>query len=265
VLLLFLVLWLYPVAWLVTSSFKPPGLVTVMPPRWLFTPTLENYTALFASETRGTQFSQFLLNSFTISLYSTALTIVTGTMAAFGLARFKFRGRNNLLFWILSQRMFPPAAIMIAIFLMFSSLRLIDTPWALVLPYTAMNLPFTIWLMHSFISELPVELEEAAMVDGASRLQALWRIVVPLVAPGLAAATVVTWILSWNEFLFALILTRNEVTTAPVRMAQFVTMYGVDWASISAAGTLMILPVLVLTFFTWRHMVRGLTFGAVKG
>jgi ABC-type glycerol-3-phosphate transport system permease component len=262
---LFLILWLYPVAWLVTSSFKPPGLVTVMPPRWLFTPTLENYTALFASETRGAQFSQFLLNSFTISLYSTALTIVTGTMAAFGLARFKFRGRNNLLFWILSQRMFPPAAIMVAIFLMFSSLQLIDTPWALVLPYTAMNLPFTIWLMHSFISELPVELEEAAMVDGASRLQALWRIVVPLVAPGLAAATVVTWILSWNEFLFALILTRNEVTTAPVRMAQFVTMYGVDWASISAAGTLMILPVLVLTFFTWRHMVRGLTFGAVKG
>src|SRR5829696_5159117 len=252
-----------PFFWLVTTSFKrqvdylayPP---VIFPPAW----TLEGYRVLFQQQNLG----HFFANSVIITLASTALAVFLGALAAYSLARARFPFKLNgiLAFWMLLTRMYPAIATAIPYFLIMRDLRLLDTRPALILTYTAFNLPFVIWLLIGFYEELPAELERAAMIDGCNAWQRFWKIVLPLSAPALVATAILSAVLAWNEFLFAVMLTRVEAKTLPVVMSGFITDKGMQWDQMTALGVITILPVLIFALAVQRYLVRGLTLGAVK-
>jgi len=254
-----------PVYWMLTISLKSEIDQFATPPRWLgFTPTLEHYHDAFFVRS----FGQYLSTSAIVAVLSTCLALTLGTLAAYGLARFKLRGKldQRLSLWILSTRMFPPIVTAVPLFLMMRDLRLLNTITSLVIVYTALNLPFVVWMMRGFFRELPKELEEAAMVDGDTRLGALRRVILPLVTPGLAATAVFCLIVSWNEFLLALVLTQTDASmTLPVGIAGRVTQYEIKWGVMSAAGVVAMIPILIFAMAVQRSLVRGLSLGAVKG
>ncbi len=254
---------LVPFLWLVTTSFKlesdylayPPRFI---PDRWSF----EGYRILFQRE----QLGHFFINSLVVTLASTALSVTLGSMAAYSLSRapLPFRLNGIIAFWMLLTRMYPAIAIAIPYFLIIRNLNLLDTRWALIITHTAFNLPFVIWLMIGFYQELPRELERAAMVDGCNVWQRFTKIVLPLSGPAIVATSILAAILSWNEFLFAVMLTRNEAKTLPVVMAGFITDKGLLWNQMTALGVITVLPVLIFAIAVQRYLVRGLTLGAVK-
>jgi len=254
-----------PVYWMVTISLKSEVDQFAVPPRWFkFSPTFAHYIDAFSTRS----FGQYLITSVTVAGLSTIFALTIGTLAAYGLARFKLRARldQRLSMWILSTRMFPPIVTAVPLFLMMRDVRLLNTVTSLVIVYTALNLPFVVWMMRGFFRELPRELEEAAMVDGDSRLGALVRIILPLVTPGLAATAVFCLIVSWNEFLLALVLTQTDsAMTLPVGIAGRVTQYEIKWGVMSAAGVVAMIPILVFAMSVQRYLVRGLSLGAVKG
>jgi multiple sugar transport system permease protein len=254
-----------PVYWMVTISLKNEVDQFATPPLWFgFTPTLAHYKDAFFARS----FGQYLITSATVATLSTICAIVIGTLAAYGLSRFRLRAGldRRLSLWILSTRMFPPIVSAVPLFLMMRDLRLLNTLTSLVIVYTAFNLPFVVWMMRGFFQELPRELEEAAMVDGDSRLGALVRVILPLVTPGLAATAVFCLIMSWNEFLLALVLTQTDrAMTLPVGIAGRVTQYEIKWGVMSAAGVVAMLPILLFALAVQRYLVRGLSLGAVKG
>jgi len=254
-----------PVYWMLTISIKTEVDQFASPPRWFsFTPTLAHYQDAFSTRS----FGRYLMTSAIVAALSTVCAMALGTLAAYGLSRFRLRGQldRRLSVWILSTRMFPPIVTAVPLFLMMRDLRLINTIASLVIVYTALNLPFVVWMMRGFFKELPRELEEAAMVDGDSRLGALVRVILPLVTPGLAATAVFCLIVSWNEFLLALILTQTDAAmTLPVGIAGRVTQYEIKWGVMSAAGIVAMLPILVFAMAVQRYLVRGLSLGAVKG
>jgi multiple sugar transport system permease protein len=254
-----------PVFWMLTISLKTEVDQFASPPKWFtFTPTLAHYYDAFSTRS----FGQYLITSAMVATLSTACAMVLGTLAAYGLSRFRLRGQldRRLSLWILSTRMFPPIVTAVPLFLMMRDLRLINTITSLVIVYTALNLPFVVWMMRGFFKELPRELEEAAMVDGDSRLGALVRVNLPLVTPGLAATAVFCLIVSWNEFLLALVLTQTDAAmTLPVGIAGRVTQYEIKWGVMSAAGVVAMVPILAFALAVQRYLVRGLSLGAVKG
>lgn len=254
-----------PIYWMLTISLKHEVDQFAVPPRWfLFTPTLAHYRDAFLTRS----FGQYLINSAIVSVLSTFSALVIGTLAAYALARFKmpYRLDRKLSLWILSTRMFPPIVTAVPLFLMMRDLRLLNTRLSLVILYTGFNLPFVIWMMRGFFVEVPRELEEAALVDGDSRLGALRRVLLPLVAPGLAATAVFCLIISWNEFLFALVMTQTDAAmTLPVGIAGRVTQYEIKWGVMSAAGVVAMMPILIFAMAVQRYLVRGLSLGAVKG
>jgi multiple sugar transport system permease protein len=256
---------LFPIMWMVLTSFKTSWEAQSIPPVWVFQPILDNYISLFTGSGSSGDFKVLLLNSTIVSLTSTFLSVFCGALAAYSLSRFKIKGGKDIAMFILSTRMFPPAATLIPVFMMMNWLDLIDTYAVLIIPYTAFNLSFVVWMLKGFFDEIPKELEESAMVDGCSRFEAFWRVIFPLVAPGLAATSIICLMFSWNEFMYALVLTRNEAVTAPIIANQFVTMYGIKWGELTAAATLMTAPVLIFAILVRKHMVKGLTFGSVKG
>jgi multiple sugar transport system permease protein len=256
---------LAPVYWLITISFKHEVDQFAVPPKWFrFTPTLEHYADAFLNRS----FGQYLLNSLLIAFASTACALVIGTLAAYALSRFRLPASldQKLALWILSTRMFPAIVTAVPLFLIMRDLRLVNTRLSLVVVYTGFNLPFVVWMMRGFFAEIPRDLEEAAMVDGDSRLGALRRVVLPLVTPGLAATAVFCLIVSWNEFLFALVLTQtDEAMTLPVGIAGRVTQYGIKWGAMSAAAVVAMIPILAFAISVQKYLVRGLSLGAVKG
>jgi multiple sugar transport system permease protein len=256
---------LAPVYWMVTISLKNEVDQFAAPPRWLiFSPTLAHYIDAFWSRS----FGGYLVTSLLVSTLSTACAVIMGTLAAYALARFRLPAKmdRRLSLWILSTRMFPPIVTAVPLFLMMRDLRLLNTVASLVIVYTALNLPFVVWMMRGFFQELPRELEEAAMVDGDSRLGALVRVVLPLATPGLAATSVFCLIMSWNELLLALVLTQTDrAMTLPVGIAGRVTQYEIEWGVMSAAGVVAMLPILVFALAVQRYLVRGLSLGAIKG
>jgi multiple sugar transport system permease protein len=258
-------LTLAPVYWMVTMSLKSEVDQFAVPPRWvLFTPTLAHYRDAFFARS----FGQYLITSLVVSVASTLCAIVLGTLAAYALARFRWphKAGTRLSLWILSTRMFPPIVTAVPLFLMMRDLHLLNTRLSLVIVYTAFNLPFVVWMMRGFFAEIPRELEEAARVDGDSRLGALRRVVLPLVAPGLAATAIFCLIISWNELLFALIMTQTDAAmTLPVGIAGRVTQYEIKWGVMSAAGVVAMMPILIFALAVQRYLVRGLSLGAVKG
>lgn len=259
------VVMLFPVGWIVLTSVKPADISQALPPVWHFTPTLRNYGDVLTGNTYTSQvFGGLLVHSAIVTLTATALALVTGVPAGYSLARLRFRGRRFTAMWVLSTIMFPPAVSVIPIFIIASRLGLTDTLPVLVVPYAAFGLPMVIWMVRSYVRQIPYEIEEAAMVDGASQAALLRRIVLPLLMPGIAAAALLTAMLAWNEFLFALTLTRSAVKTAPVGISEFTSMYGTQWGDLTAAATVTVAPILVLTLILRRRLVEGLTFGAVK-
>jgi len=265
ILLLSLVAALAPVYWMVTISLKSEVDHFASPPPWFsFTPTLEHYYEAFVTRS----FAQYLVTSAIVAVISTLCALILGTLAAYALARFRlpYELDRKLSLWILSTRMFPAIVTAVPLFLMMRDLRLLDTKASLIIVYTAFNLPFVVWMMRGFFDEVPRDLEEAALVDGDSRLGALVRVVLPLVAPGLAATAVFCLIVSWNEFLFALVLTQTDASmTLPVGIAGRVTQYEIKWGVMSAAGAVAIVPILVFAMAMQKYLVRGLSLGAVKG
>jgi len=256
---------LAPVYWMLTISLKSDVDQFATPPPWfVFTPTLDHYYDAFVTR----RFGEYLLTSAIVSVGSTLCALVIGTLAAYALARFELPWRLNrhLSLWILSTRMFPAIVTAVPLFLMMRDLRLLNTHASLIIVYTAFNLPFVVWMMRGFFADLPRDLEEAALVDGDSRLGALVRVVLPLVAPGLAATAVFCLIISWNEFLFALVMTQTDAAmTLPVGIAGRVTQYEIKWGVMSAAAAVALAPILVFALALQKYLVRGLSLGAVKG
>jgi ABC-type glycerol-3-phosphate transport system permease component len=256
---------LFPIYWMVSTSFKDPDSALRIPPEVIgFAPTLDNYAQLLGGETSARGFGSLLVNSIIVAIGSTTLALLLGLPAAYALARVRFRGKRQLAMWILSTTMFPPIVAVIPVFLIAGNAGFIDTYPVLIVPYTAFNLPLVIWMLRSAIRQIPAEIEESALVDGSSRLGMLRTMVLPLAAPGIAAAAVLSVFLSWNEFLFALTLTRSQARTAPVGINEFTTMFGTEWGNLTAGATLVVAPILVMALLLGRRLVSGLTFGAVK-
>jgi multiple sugar transport system permease protein len=253
-------LFVFPYIWMVVSSFKTPADIIAIPPKLVFAPTLENFEKLI------TDFHVLpaIWNSIIIVLMATTLAVLFGIMAAYALARFQFRMKNSLALDILAIRMVPPIATAIPVYVIALKMGLFNTYWALALVNAVFNIPLVIWVLRVFVEELPVSIEEAALVDGCSRWRVLWSITFPLVLPGVTAVTILTAIFVWNEFLFANILTGPETKTLPVVVALSIQPRGVAWGIAAAGGTLVSLPIVVLLILIQRYLVRGLTFGVVK-
>ena len=254
------VLFLFPVYWLFSISFKTPDEIFAVPPVWVpgqF--RLDNYLVLFKEGDAAA-----IWNSLVIAGVSSAVAMVLGTFCAYSLARFNTGGKN-LAMWIISQRMMPPIVIVFPIFLAFVYADMVDTFPGLILLYTAFNLPYVIWMMRGYIADIPLELEESALVDGCTRWQTFWRVVFPMARSGLMATAVFTFVFAWNEFIFALILTRTEVITFPVQLTHYMGGQSNFWSKISAMSVLGTLPVFIAVTLLQRYLVRGISLGAVKG
>jgi multiple sugar transport system permease protein len=258
--ILIAILFLFPVYWMFAVSLKRPEEIFAYPPVWYPSdPQFGNFWVLFE---QGDAWSVF--NSLITASISTAIAMVLGTLCAYSIARFK-TGGDNLAIWILSQRMLPAIAVVFPIFLVYAFLGWSDTYHGLILLYTAFALPYVIWMMRGYIQEVPIELEESALIDGCSRWQVLWRVVVPMTRSGLFATAVFAFIFSWNEFLFALVLTRTEITTFPVQITHYFGSQSTFWAKISAMSVLGTLPIFFAVATLQRFLVRGISMGAVKG
>jgi multiple sugar transport system permease protein len=252
--------FLSPIAWLVLTAFKTRVDAFAMPPVWLFRPTLENFRA--AAEQSG--FLQQYRNSVIIAASTTIITLAIGVPAAYSLARFQFRGKRALAFFILTTRLLPFIGMLFPLYIIFNKLHLLDTFPGLITLHVTFALVIVIWMMRGYFLQVPIDLEEAALTDGATRLNALVRIVLPLAAPGMAAVSVFTFLVSWNEFLFALMFTRQAVKTAPVAITGFMSFEGINWGPLAAAGLMVLAPVFLLSLFVLRYLVAGLSMGAVK-
>ncbi len=258
--ILVVAVFLFPIYWMFMISLKLPEEIFKSPPAWFpSTPQFSNYLALF---TDGDVLS--LWNSLVIAGLSTLIAMVLGTLCAYAIVRFK-TGGDNLSVWILSQRMLPPIAVVFPIFLAYAVFGLSDSYPGLVLLYTAFALPYVIWMMRGYLLDVPVELEEAALVDGYSHLAVLWKVTVPMARNGLIATAIFAFVFSWNEFLFALILTRTEVITYTVQISQYFGSQSTFWAKIAAMSVLGTLPVFIAVSMLQRYLVRGISLGAVKG
>lgn len=246
-----------PFFWMVQMSFRPND--DIFGYELLFSPTIEHYVALWHGK-----FPTSFLNSAVASTVSTVLAMLIGTPAAYSMARWDFKGKYQVGLWVLATRMAPPIAFTIPFFLAYRYLGLSDTVTGLVLIYLTFNLALVIWMMQTFFATVPRSLEEAAWIDGCSVWSAFLRITLPLTAPGLAATAVLCFIFSWNDFFYALILTRTQAQTAPVAIVNFIQYEGWEWGKIAAGGTLVMMPVVIFTMVVRNYLVRGLTAGAVK-
>ncbi|MBM4331967.1 MAG: carbohydrate ABC transporter permease [Deltaproteobacteria bacterium] len=253
--------YLIPIIVLIQTSFKTQVQIFTTTPTWFFMPTLENYRTVLLEQ----GFTRFMMNSLAVGLVSTFFTLLIGGFAAYALVRFKFMGRGTVSFGTLLLRMIPPAVLVVPIYVLWSHFGLADTRLGLIIVYIGLNLPFTIWVLISFISEIPIELEEAAVVDGCGPLKIFYRIILPLIKPGLAAASIFTFRIAWNEFIIALVLTNRITRTLPVATTIYLTDIGVQWGNITAMGTLIALPAFIFTFLAAKQLIAGLTAGAVKG
>jgi len=248
---------LSPFLWLVQLAFKPAA--DIFEDSLLFVPTLDSFKSLLQGN-----FLKSFGNSLMVSTLSTGMSLLIGVPAAYALTRWQFKGRDRIALWILVTRMAPPIAFTIPFFLAYQYLGLQDTVIGLAIVYLTFNLAIVIWLMQTFFEAVPVALEEAAWIDGCGIWQAFWRITLPLTAPGLAATAVLCFIFSWNDFFYALILTRTNAITAPVAIVNFLQYEGWEWTKIAAGGTLVMFPVVVFTILVRKYLVRGLTAGGIK-
>jgi len=282
-----------PLVWIFLTAFKSPPDSIAYPPKIVFKPTLDGYCNLFTTISRQTEdyiaslppatnvcdriararnmvvagpsnFVPRFFNSLVIAFGSTALSVLLGVTAAYAFSRFRVRGKDDLLFFILSTRMMPPIAVAIPIYLMYRELGLSDTRLGMILLYTAVNVSLAVWLLKGFIDEIPREYEEAALVDGYTRLQAFRKVVLPQATTGIVATAIFCLIFAWNEYAFAVLLTSGEAQTAPPFIPIIIGEGGQDWPAVAAGTTLFLVPILAFTVLLRRHLLRGITFGAVR-
>ncbi len=282
-----------PLVWIVLTSLKTPPDSISYPPKVLFQPTIEGYCNLFTTRSRQTpeylaslpaasgaceqiardrnmvvvgasNYVPRYLNSLIIAFGSTFCAVALGTLSAYGFSRFKVPLKDDLLFFILSTRMMPPIAVAIPIYLMYRELGLSDTKLGMILLYTAVNVSLAVWLLKGFIDEIPREYEDAAMIDGYTRLQAFRKVVLPQAATGIAATAIFCLIFAWNEYAFAVLLTSGDAQTAPPFIPIIIGEGGQDWPAVAAGTTLFLIPILVFTVLLRKHLLRGITFGAVR-
>ena len=287
------IITIMPLLWIIATGFKSPADAIAYPPKFVFEPTLEGYVNLFTTRTRVTEetlqqlgepatwydrivrqydmviagpsrYGERFLNSVIIGFGSTFLCIVLGTAAAYAFSRFKVPLKDDLLFFILSTRMMPPIAVAIPIFLMFRQLGLNDTHAGMILLYTAVNLSLSVWLLKGFIDEIPIDYEEAALIDGYTRFQAFYKVVLPQAATGIASTAIFCLIFAWNEYAFAVLLTSGTAQTAPPFIPTIIGVGGLDWPAVAAGATIFLVPVMVFTILLRKHLLRGITFGAVR-
>ena len=293
IVILYALVSMVPLIWIVLTSFKTPPDSISYPPKILFEPSLEGYVNLFTTRTRQTSSfiatlppaetwydrlvrsrnmviagpSKYLpryINSLVIGFGSTFLAVVLGTLTAYGFSRFKVPLKDDLLFFILSTRMMPPIAVAIPVYLMYRELGLTDTKLGMILLYTAVNVSLAVWLLKGFIDEIPREYEEAAMIDGYTRLQAFRKVVLPQAATGIAATAIFCLIFAWNEYAFAVLLTSGEAQTTPPFIPFIIGEGGQDWPAVAAGTTLFLIPIVAFTILLRKHLLRGITFGAVR-
>lgn len=251
----------FPVYWMFASAFKTDDVSSTFPPVFLFEPSMDNFVHLF----QQADAAKALWNSFFIVTIATLLAMIAGTMAAYALARFDIKGKNGMAIEILSIRMLPPIVSVIPLFMIARWLGIFDTPWLLIAVYTLSGLPFVVWIMRVFIQDIPQSVEEAAMIDGCGRIEAFWRVTLPLLLPGLAATMVIVFMFAWNEFLLASLLTSSAAKTLPVIAANAIKPKAIAFGLACAAGVIMSMPVIVLVLMMQKYLVQGLTLGAVKG
>ncbi|WP_299619273.1 carbohydrate ABC transporter permease [Pelagibius sp.] len=290
---LYALITIVPLIWIFLTGFKTPPDSISYPPKVIFEPSLEGYVNLFTTRTRQTaeymaslpppenwverlvrdrnmviagpsKFGERFLNSIIIGFGSTFLSVFLGTLAAYAFSRFKVPLKDDLMFFILSTRMMPPIAVAIPIFLMYRTLGLSDTHLGMILLYTAVNISLAVWLLKGFIDEIPKEYEEAALIDGYTRLQAFVKVVLPQAATGIAATAIFCLIFAWNEYAFALLLTSGTAQTAPPFIPTIIGEGGLDWPAVAAGATLFLIPIVVFTILLRKHLLRGITFGAVR-
>ncbi len=293
-------IFLAPIYWIASTAFKPRNLATTIPPTVVFTPEISPFVKLMVrrsqlreqpsaeeyaaapwweqmvldggekvvrdgkGEVQLSGYPNRFMNSLIVAITSTVLAVGMGTFTAYGFSRFKVKGEADLLFFILSTRMLPPVVVAIPMFLMYRVVGLNDTHWGLIILYTAFNLSFSVWLMKGFMDEIPREYEEAALVDGYTRMQAFFKIVLPEAATGIAATAVFCFITAWNEYAFALIMTNRRAQTAPPFIPSQVGSGLPDWTVIAAGTLLFLLPVAIFTFLLRNHLLRGMSFGAIR-
>ena len=256
----FVLLWLFPIYWIVLTSFKTPLIINEKTPVFFFTPTTENYRHLFTEF----NFARPLWNSLVVTSISTVIVIILALLAAYALARMDVPGGKNIAVWMLSLRFMPPIAIVIPFFLAWQRLGIIDTHLGLILVYVSFNLPFAVWMLRGFLVEVPRDLDEAAMLDGLGHVAILRRIIFPVIAPGVAVTAIFTFVFAFNEYLMALVLTSRNASTVPVTVAKFIQPYSILWGDVGAAATIQLVPILIVVFLLQRHIMRGMTLGAVK-
>ncbi|QEN85221.1 carbohydrate ABC transporter permease [Labrys sp. KNU-23] len=256
-----LIVFMIPIYLILVSSLKQPVDMFSQPPKFIFTPTLQNYYDLFTIR----PFHLQILNSLMVALGSTAFSLVVGSLAAYAISRIKNKWINDVAFWILSMRMFPPITVVVPYYIIFKTIGLLDTPLALIIVYSTFNIPLTVWLMKGFFDEVPEALEEAAQVDGHGVITTFLRVTLPLTAPGLAVSAVFCFIFSWNEFLFALMLTGSKAQTVTVAVMSFWSSDAVQWGRIMAGSFIVLIPGMIFVLTCQRWLVKGLTMGSVKG
>ena len=258
---LLLALFIFPIYWLITSSIKTPEDIFAKPPKlFMFTLDFHSYYHVLAR----THIGDFILNSIIIFSISVLIAMIAGTLAAYGLNRFTFKGKKDISFWIISVRMAPPIVAIVPIFILVRLLGLYDKHAALVIIYLMFNIPFTVWMMRGYISQIPVEMDEAALIEGCNRFQVLRYIILPLVKTGMLTTAIMNFIFSWNEFFFAFLLTGSEAKTVPVGISGYITQTGIRWDELTTAGTIILVPILTLSLIVGRHFIRGLLEGALK-
>jgi multiple sugar transport system permease protein len=291
--ILYALITMIPLAWIMLTGFKTPPDSISYPPKVFFEPSVEGYVNLFTTRARvskedlaalppaanfaeeivrergmvivgPSKFGERFLNSVIIGFGSTFLSIVLGTLAAYAFSRFKIPLADDLLFFILSTRMMPPIAVAIPIFLMYRKLGLSDTHLGMILLYTGVNISLAVWLLKGFIDEIPLEYEEAALIDGYTRFQAFYKVVLPQAATGIASTAIFCLIFAWNEYAFAVLLTSGTAQTAPPFIPTIIGVGGLDWPAVAAGATIFLLPVMIFTIVLRKHLLRGITFGAVR-
>lgn len=262
-LLLGVVVFIYviPTYWVISTSFKMEVDAFAIPPKlFFFKPTLNNYRTAFIDYGMLPNFK----NSVIVTTGSTLLALSLGTPAAYALSRFNFKRREDLMFWFLSTRMAPPLLVALPFFLISRQIGLYDKLILLIFINVLTSLAWVVFMMRSFFDDIPIDIDEAARVDGTSWIGALWRVVLPLAIPGLVATTVFCMIMSWNEYFFALVLTSTNAKTLPAAITSFMTVHGLMWGPMTAAGTVVMLPILIFTIWMQKHLIRGMTMGAIK-
>lgn len=259
-LLLIILFCVFPFYWMVTTSLKTQVLALESPPVWIFEATFSNYTEVLGKD----GVAKTLLNSLIIAVSTTVLAVMLGCPAAYALARFEFRGKKDLWFWFITNRMVSPIVLALPFFLIVRQIGLLDTHLVLILIYLTFNLPIVIWICTDQFRSVPFDLNEAAMLEGASQWRIFRSICLPLALPGVAVSSIFSFIFSWNELMYALVLTRNDAKTAPAMAVSFMEGYNLPYGKIMATSTLIVIPVIIFALIASKHLVRGLTMGAVK-